>query len=487
MTIPGSYISPETRGALQAVAPNDYKALVCLFMVGATDSHQMVVPYGTNPNRIHYENARPIGVRIEQSEIENALPAGSVLSGTNNQWALHPNLPHFLARWNADDLAIIRNVGTLNEPTTKSDYLADLATNNGRRYQPEGLFAHNTQQDIWRAALGGRGPRTTGWFGRTSDLIDSIFNPNLRVQSSAAAMGGVELQCVTYSPEGYVLVPPVVRDAMDALASPNAAVPGALRNALSYETQTSLSPFSNPAAKRNAIKDALRSLYIQGVNQQATVNTNLLPLTAPVAAIFTAARTAATDAGVLDERLVTQAENIIRSIVSRVPGPPGFNANRQLLFMSRSGFDNHNNLRENHDILLTEVDIALKALHDALAHPDVNLVNNVTVFTESDFGRTLKSNGTLGTDHAWAGHSFVIGGAVNGGLYGAEPNYQIGGPESDDSPTGRFIPSISIEQYYSALLEWFGIPISLIPLILPATDPSRPNPLPNTGLNFMKP
>lgn len=483
MTIPGSYISPQTRSALQAVAPNDYKALVCLFMFGATDSHNMVVPYGTNPNLVHYENARPIGVRIEQSEVEQF-----VLSGTNNQWALHPELSHFRDRWNADDLAIIRNVGTLNEPTTKAAYLADLANNSGRRYQPLGLFAHNTQQDIWRSALGGRGPRTTGWFGRTSDLIDSIFNPDLRVQSSTASMSGVELQCVTYSPEGYALVPPTLRDAMDSVASPNAAVPGALRNALSYESQTSLSPFSSPAAKRNAIKDALRSLYLQGVNQQATINTNLLSLTAPVAAIFTAARTTATNAD-LGTGLITQAENTIRSIVSRASGPPGFAAKRQLLFMSRGGFDNHNNLRANHDVLLREVNIALKAFHDALAHPDVNLVNSVTVFTESDFGRTLKSNGTLGTDHAWAGHSFAIGGAVNGGLYGAEPNYEIGenSPESDLSPTGRFIPSISTEQYYSALLEWFGIPISLIPLILPATDPARPNPLPNTGLNFMKP
>jgi uncharacterized protein (DUF1501 family) len=478
MTIPGNYISPTTRATLQAATPlSGYKALICLFMFGATDSHQMVVPYGTNPNLIHYESARPVGVRITQAEL-----AASILSGTSNQWALHPNLPHFLARWNAGDLAIVRNVGTLNEPTTKADYLNDLATNNGRRYQPLGLFAHNTQQDIWRAALGGRGPRTTGWFGRTSDLIDSIFNPGLRVHSSTAAMGAVELQGVPYSPEGYLLVPPTLRDEMDTLPSPNAAVPGALRAVLSYQDQTSLSPFSNPAAKRNAIKDALKSLYLQGVNQQATVSSNLLALTPAVAAIFTAARSAATAAS-LGTGLITQAENAVRCIVSRVSGPPGFNVNRQLLFMSRGGFDNHNNLRANHDPLLMEVGMALKALHDALA--ELNLVNSVTVFTESDFGRTLRSNGTLGTDHAWAGHCFVIGGAVNGGLYGAEPNYEIGGPESDNSPTGRFIPSISTEQYYSTLLRWFDVPASLLPLILPATDPARANPLPNTSLGFV--
>ena len=47
--------------------------------------------------------------------------------------------------------------------------------------------------------------------------------------------------------------------------------------------------------------------------------------------------------------------------------------------------------------------------------------NNVTLFTASDFGRTITTNGD-GTDHGWGAHHFVLGGAVNGGeIYGRFP------------------------------------------------------------------
>lgn len=44
-----------------------------------------------------------------------------------------------------------------------------------------------------------------------------------------------------------------------------------------------------------------------------------------------------------------------------------------------------------------------------------NMWDSVTVLTASDFGRTLTNNGA-GTDHAWAGHDFVLGGALKVGL-----------------------------------------------------------------------
>ena len=49
-------------------------------------------------------------------------------------------------------------------------------------------------------------------------------------------------------------------------------------------------------------------------------------------------------------------------------------------------------------------------------------MQDVVVLTMSEFGRTVRQNGTLGTDHGHANAMFVIGGAVRGGkVYGGWP------------------------------------------------------------------
>src|SRR4029450_2772281 len=79
---------------------------------------------------------------------------------------------------------------------------------------------------------------------------------------------------------------------------------------------------------------------------------------------------------------------------------------------------------------------------------------NVTTFTQSDFGRSLTSNGD-GSDHAWGGVQLVVGDSVSGGtISGQYPLLQIGSPL--DVGGGRLIPSLSTHQYAATLSQWLG-------------------------------
>jgi len=120
--------------------------------------------------------------------------------------------------------------------------------------------------------------------------------------------------------------------------------------------------------------------------------------------------------------------------------------------------------------MLGEVDAALGAFWDQLTA--LGIANNVTLFSASDFGRTLTSN-NRGSDHAWGGNHFVIGGSVVGkNLYGQYPSLAIN-PEAGaeinalDTGRGRLIPTTSCDEYFAELALWLGVPPSSLPVILP--------------------
>ena len=139
---------------------------------------------------------------------------------------------------------------------------------------------------------------------------------------------------------------------------------------------------------------------------------------------------------------------------------------RQIFFVAAGGFDSHDNQNQDQPGLLSDVSDSMAAFYNATV--ELGIADSVTAFTQSDFGRTLTSNGD-GTDHAWGGNQLVIGGAVNGqDVYGSYPVLEIGGDE--DVGGGRMIPSTSADQYAATLARWFGIEDVDLDLVAPNID-----------------
>ncbi len=99
---------------------------------------------------------------------------------------------------------------------------------------------------------------------------------------------------------------------------------------------------------------------------------------------------------------------------------------RQIFLVAAGGFDTHDYQLTDQPKLLADVSKSIKAFYDAMS--EIGMSEQVTLFTQSDFGRTLTSNGD-GSDHGWGGVQLVSGGAVRGGrLYGQYPLLEIDGP-----------------------------------------------------------
>jgi uncharacterized protein (DUF1501 family) len=124
----------------------------------------------------------------------------------------------------------------------------------------------------------------------------------------------------------------------------------------------------------------------------------------------------------------------------------------RVYYCRQSGYDTHSAQLGTHATLLGELAGAMQAFLDDLAA--ARLADRVVVLAFSEFGRTVKENGSAGTDHGTAGPVLLAGPAVKPGLVGSTPSLL-----ELDAKHGDLKMSVDFRQVYATVLEdWLGLP-----------------------------
>jgi uncharacterized protein (DUF1501 family) len=404
-------------------APNDYKALVCVFLFGGNDHGNTLVPYDSATYNTYA--ALRTGLATDRTLLApTVLVPGTALPNAR-QYALAPELGALKPLFDAGRMGVLLNIGPLIEPTTKTQY-------NARSVRlPPKLFSHNDQQSVWQSSK----PEgaLSGWGGRMGDLFAS---GNSQATFTAVSVAGNAVYLSGNSVVQYQV-------------SSNGSIPiDGIGNTL-YGSSAAAQALRSIIGSTPSINNFERE-YARVVQRSIDANVSLTGALGSAPALSTVFPATG---------LAAQLRMVARMISAR----SGVGAKRQVFLVSLGGFDHHDNLLDEHPLLLTQVGGAMAAFDTAMI--ELGLSNQVTTFTASDFGRTLASNGD-GSDHGWGSYHFVTGGAVKGrSFYGTAP--LLGSTSPDDVGQGRMLPTMAVDQLASTLATWMGVSASNLSTVVP--------------------
>jgi uncharacterized protein (DUF1501 family) len=405
--------------AAAAQTAGDYRALVCVFLLGGNDQTSTLVPF---------DSAEFAGVAAARGGI--ARPAsefislGGVASQGGRSFALAKELAPLARLYAEGRAAMVANVGPMFAPLTQAQYKANAAG------VPPQLFSHNDQQSVWQSS--GAEGTSVGWGGRFGDLLESsngnaIFT-TISVANSAVFLSGLKVQQYQIDSAG----PDEVWPLKWLYGSGQAAA--ALRQIVTADSAQLFESHLGSVTRRALDANQLLMTALAGVPNLAT------PFTA-------------------NSPLAQQLKMVARLIAAR----QALGMRRQVFFVALGGFDHHDALLEKLPGLHTQVADAIASFYAATV--ELGVASQVTTFTASDFGRTLTSNGD-GSDHGWGGHHFVVGAAVRGGtIVGRYPTVALG--TAEDLGSGRLLPTTSTTQLAATLGTWLGVAPGALSDVLP--------------------
>lgn len=305
-----------------------------------------------------YSDRRPT-IRITNGLSLNAGPFATAA------YTLHPSLVRLQQLWNEGSLAVVRAVGYPNEN-----------------------LSHFESEDIWsygvRNGFSGLSTQPSGWIARYAD------------RHAPTSMGAVAIGVGRRRDFSGASYNPLLVDNLSnfQFSTDNAFSQNfAYRQILIRNILAGFSGSDSSEAAKSAIK---QSHDVTGQIQSAVSGyTPAAGVTYP------------------NNSLGRQLQDAARLINA------GFET--RIFYTGFGGFDTHAGQgagNGSHANLMNTINGSIGAFSDDMKAKGV--WNNIVIAVISEFGRRNYENGSGGTDHGAASHVLLVGGGVNGGLYGPD-------------------------------------------------------------------
>lgn len=391
-------------------ALNENSPLVQALMGGAIDTDHVLVIVQLSGGNDGLNMVIPISTYNLYNAARNniAIPENKILAlnGYGNT-GLHPSMTGLQTMYNESKLKIVQAVG-----------------------YPQPNFSHFRATDIWMTSSNSNQEVYTGWAGRYLNYEYPNFPigyPNAATPDPLAIQIGSTASLTTQGPS--------------------------VNMAMSITSATSFYQLINgtndpvPATKAGKELNYIRSVAKQTQQYGTTITTaaNKVTVQSPYPT---------------NNSLADQLKIVARLIKGGLK--------TRVYMVSFGGFDTHSlqttttdTTVGSHANLLGRVSAAIKAFQDDLVFLEIQ--DRVVGMTYSEFGRRIKSNSSVGTDHGSAAPLFIFGKAVVGGVLGDNPTIQPVATVNDNVPMQYDFRSI-----YATILEnWFCLPKATVQSLFP--------------------
>jgi uncharacterized protein (DUF1501 family)/uncharacterized protein (DUF1800 family) len=398
-----------------------YKAVIFLMLAGGFDSYNMLVPQ-CEPYLSNYKSKRGI-IALNDNELSETITVPVENNQPCSEFAIHHKLPILNQMYNQEKLLFLANTGSMDKKMNNTNYKTSTLK----------LFAHDTMQEAAQTLDPFSKSPGSGVLGRIADALGT----------STGTLGNL-----------FKVGTTSVQDFSTALISDNPKTP--FQVIVGKDGAKEFDPY--PWRERNQWKNVNLQPAIDDLNSATTSHSSLFgehwssnfqKVLSDNKLLDTALSqsqiTETFDEDEMSKELLQVAKLIQRSNIRGV--------DRDLFFLQFGGWDHHSFVKSNLSGKFEKLNTALTSFWSEMATQGNE--DKVTLVITSDFGRTLTPNSQDGSDHAWGGNYFIMGGDVKGGqILGEYPSDYDG---HLDAGRGRMVPTTPWDSVWHGISQWMGI------------------------------